>query len=263
MAHAPSRLMMTTDRDGLAALFRRDTAIHVYGLADLEDRFWDNSVWWRDGAAAVGRVRLPGPEGVVAVYAISPRAPDLTTALLTDVVDQIPAGALVLAPVGADEAMARVRAVDSFGTHVKMSISPAALREPVGAGSAEVLSTDDLADLQALYDTDPGAAYFLPSMLRAGVFVGVREAGRLVAAGGTHVLSEQYGVAGLGGIITAPDARGRGHAAAVTARLSRLLLDRGLTVGLNVKASNAAAVGVYRRLGFIEIHRYVEFELGV
>ena len=251
---------IVTDRDELEVLFAQDRAVHVYGLADLEDRFWDHSTWWRRGDAVVGKVRLPGPEGVVAVYAISPRAPEETIELLVKLSPSLPDGALVLGPIGAGDSLGRSRLVESFGTHVKMTVDAQMLAVPADVEQTTVLGPDDLSDLQGLYARDPGAAYFLPSMLDTGIFVGVRSGGRLVAAAGTHGLSTRYGVAALGGIITDPDARGRGHAGQVTAALSQIALDRGLTVGLNVKVANATAIGVYQRLGFREIHHYVEFE---
>lgn len=252
---------MVVDRQELADLFAMDTPVHVYGLGDLEDRFWHDSTWWRRGTAVVGRVRLPGPEGVVAVYAISPRAPTATTALLIDLLPEFPTGALVLAPPGADEATAATRRVSSFGPHVKMTVDGGSFTSPAGGDRVVLLGGEDLHDLQALYASDPGAAYFLPAMLEHGVFMGVHDGGRLVAAGGTHALSRTFGVAALGGIITHPTARGRGHGAAVTAALTEALLTEGLTVGLNVTATNVGARALYERLGYREVHRYVEFEL--
>jgi GNAT superfamily N-acetyltransferase len=106
---------------------------------------------------------------------------------------------------------------------------------------------DHLLDLYTAYPEN----HFAPIQLEHGVYFGVREAGRLVAAGGTHVVSPRYGIAALGGIFTLPDARRRGYAAAVTSALVSDLLGRGChDVVLTVHAGNEAARRVYARLGF-------------
>ena len=89
------------------------------------------------------------------------------------------------------------------------------------------------------------------------MYFGVRDNGRLVAAGGTHVVSTRFGIAVLGGIFTLPAARGRGYASAITSALVAVLLARGCRdVVLNVNAENETARGVYDRVGFHEHCRY-------
>jgi RimJ/RimL family protein N-acetyltransferase len=118
------------------------------------------------------------------------------------------------------------------------------------------LNTADLEELLALYEEYPGN-HFVPIQLEHGLYFGVRDDGRLVAAGGTHVLEPKRGVAALGGIFTLLAARGRGYAAAVTSALVAELLARGCRdVVLTVYADNDVAQRVYARLGFREHCRY-------
>jgi hypothetical protein len=35
-----------TDRDAIEAFLRRDVGAHVYALADLDDFFWPETVWY-------------------------------------------------------------------------------------------------------------------------------------------------------------------------------------------------------------------------
>jgi ribosomal protein S18 acetylase RimI-like enzyme len=130
---------------------------------------------------------------------------------------------------------------------------PDPLVEPLGAG--------DLADILALYDGDPGAVFFLPHMLDDGAFVGVRDDGVLVAAAGTHVLSTTHRVAALGAVYTAPSHRGRGLGRSVTTAVTRQLLPRVGTIGLNVAAANLPARRIYESIGFTAILSYEEAEL--
>ncbi|MFM7532974.1 MAG: GNAT family N-acetyltransferase [Rubrivivax sp.] len=62
---------------------------------------------------------------------------------------------------------------------------------------------------------------------------------------------------GLYDVYTAPAARGRGWSTALCARVLRQAHAQGARLGyLQVDADNAAALKVYRRLGFVEAYRY-------
>jgi len=104
----------------------------------------------------------------------------------------------------------------------------------------------------AVYRSYPGH-FFEPGQLATGIYFGSFEAGRLVAVAGTHVYSPAGRVAAVGNIVTAVDARGRGHATACTAAVIDALRERGCdTIILHVAESNAPALACYRRLGFRE-----------
>ncbi|MGH2479757.1 MAG: GNAT family N-acetyltransferase, partial [Ktedonobacteraceae bacterium] len=91
-----------------------------------------------------------------------------------------------------------------------------------------------------------------------GVYFGAYEGERVIAAGGTHALTPAHRVAVLGHILTAPEARRQGYAAAITAALVATLLHQGFsTIVLNVMEDNHAACSVYQRLGFQTRYRLV------
>jgi ribosomal protein S18 acetylase RimI-like enzyme len=81
-----------------------------------------------------------------------------------------------------------------------------------------------------------------------GRYLGVWHEGRLIAMAGERL--RVPGHVELSGICVHPDARGKGHAAALTSALMRLALDGGELPFLHVRPDNVAAVGLYRRLGF-------------
>ena len=92
--------------------------------------------------------------------------------------------------------------------------------------------------------------FFDDSMVETGIYHGVRDAGRLVAVAGTHVVTPA--VAAVGNVYVRHDARGRGLAGRVTAAVARDLQARGIrTIVLNVRQDNTAAIKVYERLGFV------------
>lgn len=117
------------------------------------------------------------------------------------------------------------------------------------------------ADLHALHDlyADYDGSAFTPDQLTHGVFYGVYEGDRLLAAGGTHVVAPQYGLAAVGNVYVAPEARGHSLGGAVAAAVTAdLLAGPCHDVILNVVATNEPAVRIYRRLGFVEHCPYVE-----
>jgi predicted GNAT family acetyltransferase len=128
------------------------------------------------------------------------------------------------------------------------------------SGRAAALTPQHTRDLERLYALRSGGA-FTPSQVVDGVFFGVEERGRLIAAAGTHVLSETYSVAAVGNVFTQPDHRRQGYAQTTTSAVCAELLRRGIrTIVLNVAQSNAAAIRVYEKLGF---KRYIPFNEGI
>lgn len=145
------------------------------------------------------------------------------------------------------------------GAMLRMAVDRASFTPPTDEPSpASRLGGADLAPLSALYEAYPDSA-FTDDQLAHGVFYGVREGGAIVAAGGTHVVAAEYGLAAVGNIFVAPVARGRGLGGAVTAAIvGELLAGPCGEVILNVAADNAAAQKIYRRLGFVPHCPYSE-----
>ena len=125
-----------------------------------------------------------------------------------------------------------------------------------------VLQRDDEPALRVLFATDDRAGgFFHAGLLDTGLYLGVEEAGALVASAGVHVVEPHHGVAAIGNVVTRPDARGRGLGATVTASLCHLLDEQAGTIGLNVREENAPARALYERLGFVEVLGYEEAAL--
>lgn len=241
----------------LTALFESDRETHLYGLADIEEPFWSNSTWYRNGDAVVGLVSVG--EEWIAVYAMSRVAPEATLGLLSQVHDSVPPGTLVTGPLGLHASISGIRNCRDIGPHWRMILGD--LREIDGSAEAVALSEDDIEAARDLYASDEGGAFFLPAMLSGNPFVGIWEAGRLVAAAGTHVASKRYGVAAVGAVITRPSHRGRGLGTIAVADLCKWLAGEYETVGLNVETANEPALRIYDGLGFRRVFQYEEIEL--
>ena len=256
---APPDAQLVTDPDELEAFYADHRAAHIYALVDLEAPFWEGSRWYRRDDAVAGVVALPNGEGL-AVYSVSTKDPEGSADLVCELAPDLPTGLLITGPAHIESALEEVRPILRMGPHVRYELADRSA-VPERDGDLVTLGPDDEAEVQALYDSESGAAFFLPHMLADTSFVGMRVDGELVAAAGTHVLSERQRIAAIGAVYTRPDHRGKGFGAAVTAGVVHRLADRVDVVGLNVHAANTAARTIYERMGFAPILDYAEAEL--
>lgn len=124
-------------------------------------------------------------------------------------------------------------------------------------GEAAVIELDDDADgaeLLALNEIGSPTAESRPGEGITELWLGVREKGRILAAGAMHRTGG--GAPHLAGIVTHPDARGRGFGAAVTEALTRAALDRSGVASLGMYSDNDVARRLYHRLGFRTAHAW-------
>jgi RimJ/RimL family protein N-acetyltransferase len=255
-------ILESTDRGDLAAYFRRMESAHAYGLADLDVPVWPSvrAFVARQGGATCAAALLLDTLGVPLLYAVAPPGDEATIALLKAIAGELPL------PCGATIALGAIESLgwhfDSAGEFLKMRL--AADANPVDDESVSVqpLDLDDYEEVSRFYEEAayaPGeGGFFRRFMLELGPYFGVREGGKLVAAGGVHVRSERYGVAALGNIATTPYRRGQGLAGVIVRALCRNLSSQVPLIALNVRHDNIAAVRCYERSGFRPVLRYEE-----
>jgi ribosomal protein S18 acetylase RimI-like enzyme len=123
-----------------------------------------------------------------------------------------------------------------------------ASRQPVQGGSpVTVLShADTAAMLDLVAATEPGPFGKRTALL--GRYVGIRHGDRLVAMAGERL--RVPGLVELSAICVHPEARGKGYGVALTRELMRHAFAQGERPFLHVRPDNAAAVALYRGLGF-------------
>lgn len=256
----PSGAEVVTDPATLVEFFADRPGAHVYALCDLEEPYWTASRWYRRGNAVVGVVQMPDGQGA-AVYGVSTQDPSGTLTLLTELHSILPPGQLITGPTGLANAFHGQRPLRWARPHLRYELSTSTAvpdRDP------RIVDLDrrHLDDLNALYANEPGAAFFLPHMLDDETFVGAYDAGQLVAAAGTHVLSETKSCGAVGGVYAHPEHRGRGLGRAVTAGVIERIGTRANLIALNVATDNRPARSVYEQMGFEPILDYEECELG-
>jgi len=240
------------DRAELAALLRKDSALHAYELGDLDDFFWPYTTWYRhDDAVAL----LYHGQETPTLLAFAD--PEPLADLLRALTPLLPRVFYSHLSPGAEAALRPAFARDPHtgGPHLKMVLDRLAGDvTPEG----DVLTVADRDELERLYAEAYPGNWFDPRMLETGQYVGVRRAGRIVAVAGVHVWSPEYRVSAIGNVTTHPDHRGHGLAGRVTAALCHLLRRTTDVISLNVRADNAAAIAVYERLGFVPTAGYDE-----
>ncbi|MGN9812994.1 GNAT family N-acetyltransferase [Micromonospora sp. BQ11] len=109
------------------------------------------------------------------------------------------------------------------------------------------LTDADHPALTALIDSSFPSTTSRPDDPRIVDWYGIRDGDRLVACGADRSRGDIGFVAGL---TVAPDRRGRGLGAALTAGMTRALSARHDTVALGVYTDNVDAIRLYRRLGY-------------
>jgi ribosomal protein S18 acetylase RimI-like enzyme len=109
------------------------------------------------------------------------------------------------------------------------------------------LAEGDAAEMLALATlTRPGP--FSTATHKLGAFVGVRQAGRLVAMAGERMKPD--GFTEVSAVCTHPEFRGQGYAPGLMRVVMDRIVARGETPFLHVYASNTGAIRVYEALGF-------------
>ncbi|MDT0347474.1 GNAT family N-acetyltransferase [Streptomyces litchfieldiae] len=119
-------------------------------------------------------------------------------------------------------------------------------RAAIGTDMVELSAADAPEMLDLAARTRPGP--FWPRTHELGTYLGIRVNGRLVAMAGERL--RPPGWTEISAVCTAPEARGRGHAARLVSALAAGILSRNECPFLHVAETNTAAIALYERLGF-------------
>ncbi len=249
------------DKSAIEAFLRRRPFLHLYGLGDLDDRFWPATTWY--GRIEAGEIRavafLYGGLGLPTLLALGDEEVPHLEELLRSILPLLPRRFYCHLSPGLAGILGPHYRLEPHGEHDKMALlHPDRLPFTEIPGVVRLTETDLQEVLQFYAGSYPGN-WFDPQMLRTGPYFGMRGPAGLVSIAGVHVWSPAYRVAALGNIATRPGERGRGYAQAVTGTLCTHLLRTADTIGLNVKSDNAAAIACYRALGFEPCACYEEY----
>jgi RimJ/RimL family protein N-acetyltransferase len=255
------RAVDLTDDAAIERFLRRDVHLNIYQIGDLDDFFRPYTVWhgWMDGDELLAVVLIYNGLARPTLLALSQPHDRNLTRLLNEIGDKLPDDFYAHLTEGAEAALSDDFEITSDSRNLKMALLEPSLLEGIDTSAAVRLTTEDKDELTDFYKISYPEGWFDSRMLETGMTFGIRDSESLVSVAGIHVYSQSRRVAALGNIATRPDRRGRGLAAAVTARLCRELRRHVDYIGLNVKGDNIAAVACYERLGFRRVANYFEY----
>jgi ribosomal protein S18 acetylase RimI-like enzyme len=243
----------TRDKRLLRTFLEQDRLRAAYAICDLDEKEFHKTKWgvaYEHGAPIAVVLEFGGltPQPLFVMG-----DPEGVSAVLRDIIRPR------IVYLAADEqnlpAAARHYRIDPGPQMVRMVVNRQTFR-PI-YGPVIRLEPADIADLNRLYGL--GFAGWLPSeSIANGVYYGVRNAGRLVAAAGTHVISRDARMAAVGNVMTHHDFRGRGYAKATTSAVTQELLRMCDDVVLNVRSDNPPALAAYTAIGYFEHNRFEE-----
>jgi len=238
------------DRDEIRRRLERDRPWSVYALGDLAPGYWEHSEWY----AADGH-----PDALALIY----RAGDLPILFTLGEPDAIAFVLQELPPEPRVSLSIRVEHLPAIEDRWRVLYTNAMWRmlldptapTPIPAHPVMPVRPQDEPALRELFQDGRASGeepdFFLPEMLTDGAYFAVSEAGRLLAAAGTHLIAPGEGIATLGNVYVRRDRRGSGLARNVVGAVVVELRRREITtLALNVRQTNAAALRVYARLGF-------------
>jgi ribosomal protein S18 acetylase RimI-like enzyme len=249
------------DKTQLESYFRQTPFLHIYEIGDLDDFFWPHTIWFgqeNDGELEAVSLLYTPFNPPIALFLAAPESHPAMRELINDSAHLLPESIYVHISDGLQDTLAQHFSLQSHGLHFIMALSETTALLDFDTTITEPLTSQDEAEISALFNTNHPENAFDPRMLETGQFFGIRQKGQLVSVGGIHAYSAHYRVAAVGNVLTAPHARGQGFGSQVTARVCQSLLESTDHIGLNVKYDNVAAIHTYKKLGFEIIASYEE-----
>jgi ribosomal protein S18 acetylase RimI-like enzyme len=236
-----------TDKNAIRSILRRDPRWCVYALGDLTPRMFEKCRWF-----------TPDLTMVLQDYGTSILFAD-GVGSIREALDHVTWPVHLQVQQDALDEVARHATVSNVTHMQRMALDT---RTQITADPrARRLTMGDVEQLTALYrdgeSTGESPDFFYGSMVEDGVFFGVFEDQQLVAAAGTHLVARDEGAAAVGNVYVRRDRRNAGLGRIVTAVVVNELHDV-TTIGLNVRADNAAAIRVYESLGFVRHCGFLE-----
>lgn len=231
-----------------------ETAAEVL-LATSHDPFARGSLrrpllrgWLGDGATAW--IGVDAEERVPYLSALG--APAAVAALIAELLPELPPRQRLTVPRGTPAHFPAWVGMEATDWDFRWLAAP----PPVQPGEERVEPVDDEVAVKALLTASSPTASAHPGDEAVRRWVGVRDdAGRLLACAADT--SGTTGVGHLSSIAVAPEARGQGLGKAVTAALTRQLLDEGNDlVTLGMYTGNAAGRALYDALGYVDDHPF-------
>jgi RimJ/RimL family protein N-acetyltransferase len=254
-------IRLIKDKKILESFFRKNTALNIYQLGDLDDFFWPHTefhgYYENDELKSVVMIYREANPNVVIALCNENDTENLKNeiSLMSDI---LPDKIYFHISPGVEKILEEKYNLNYEGKYFKMSLENSSMLDKIDVTNTEQFTIANKKELNNFYEEAYPDNSFIDRMLETGMFFGIRESGKIVAVAGIHVYSPEYKVAALGSITTHPNFRGKGYATKVTACLCKELFKNVEVIGLNVHSENSIAIHCYEKLGFIKIADYLE-----
>jgi ribosomal protein S18 acetylase RimI-like enzyme len=249
------------DKKRIERVLSKNRPLHIYEIGDLDDFFWDKTIWFIAGVGeAYDEIVLlycgANPPVLIALYDSEIRAMD---ELLRSMRPYLPPRFHAHLSEGLIEAFGQEVIEKFYGKFYKMELNKGKVGTPQSDSSIRELCEKDVGEALELYKESYEDNCFNPRMLETGKFLGYFVDRTLRGIAGIHVYSEKYGVAALGNITIHPRMRNKGIGEKLTTALCNDLLKTVDTIGLNVAQNNGPALRCYGKVGFEVVGEYEEY----
>jgi ribosomal protein S18 acetylase RimI-like enzyme len=148
-----------------------------------------------------------------------------------------------------------VRAVE---LHQMVKEDGAASGAPAGHEVIE-LTPADVAEMCEVYTATRPGRTLCQKIQKLGAFLGIRHEGKLVAMGGVRLHIAGYRE--ITTVATLPGFEGRGYGTAIVTALMARIQGKGERPFLTVRTDNERAIGIYKRLGFVERRKFYSWTI--
>lgn len=249
-------------KEDLHKFFSQSPATYLYCIGDLDDSFWPQTKWFsleEDGQTKAIALLYEG-NGTPTLLALQHGDLKHSTELVLSIISSLPGEVHAHLAPGLSTTLKGLKAVKNYGRHLKMNLEIPSVF--FNNENIQVLTEADVPVIEKFYAEAYPGNWFDPLMLNKGLYLGYYDKEKLVGVAGTHVYSAQYKAAALGNITTHPDYRGKNISTQLTSNLCYVLQRRKITnIGLNTHQQNAAAIAVYKKVGFEVSGEYDEYLL--
>lgn len=254
--------MLLSDKDELEQFLRKNTALNIYQIGDLDDFYWENTKWYglkENGSLKAVTLLYKAPPFHV-LLALSPENEiEPLKELLHSLFEYLPDKFYSHLSPGLESVFCSYYNLESHGNYQKMILASSSKLNDTSLSGIVSLSSKDINEIFNLYKESYPENSFDPRMIETGMYFGYRFKNKLICISGIHVYSERYRVAALGNITTHPEYRGKGYGQKVTAHLCKELFKKVSTIGLNVGQDNIPAIKCYTNIGFTYAAPYLEY----
>jgi predicted GNAT family acetyltransferase len=255
------KLVFLHDKSQIEAFLLKHRHLNFYHLGDLDDFFWPYTTWYaleEGGEIKALNLFYSGIVPAVLLGIENNNREEMKTLLETSL-PLFPAHFYAHFSPGLEKILEESYSLDHHGEHYKMNLVDLSKLDEVDTSTVIPLTTENLEEINALYQASYPGNWFDSRMLETGQYVGIREDGTLVSVAGIHVYSPIYKIAAIGNITTHLEKRGQGLGTIATAGLCKKLLKTVDAIGLNVRSDNTPAIRVYEKIGFEAVATYSEW----